>query len=130
VNQRINASVGAVPVGDFFDTNIDWRFRQSVKGAFWANFLSKAHVDALGGATAVRHKAPCHSVQDLADGGLLLLLRPSPFPSDDQSELAAYAALRAFLAPITAAVTPTALTLAVNVGGVTRPIVLHKTYNT
>jgi len=106
VNRAINRSIGGIPLGDFFDVNIETEFRSRIKGAFWANFLSRTHVEALGGMDHVARTAPCWRVQPLAGEGLLLVLSENPVYRDEKTEQARYAALREFLAPIITTRTP------------------------
>lgn len=95
-----------IPVGDFFDVNIQTDFHDHVKGAFWANFLSKRHVNVLGGPEMVAQVAPCYRVERLSNGGLLMILSPSPVPENKDEEKVAYAKLREFLRPVTVSKTP------------------------
>lgn len=125
INQVINESIGSIPVGDFMDINIETEFQDHVKGAFWANFLSDRHVDALGGLDRVIQTAPYYKVERLGDGGLLLVLSPSPIPTDQNEEAALYAHLRKYLGPITVSRTPNISPALEKTGRVFR-----KSYNT
>ena len=44
---------------------------------YWANFLSPEGVEIYGGREKVL-KAPCYRVEELSDGGVLLVLAPTP----------------------------------------------------
>jgi hypothetical protein len=110
VNQAINENIGSIPVGDLLDVNIEADFHDHVKGAFWANFLNKRHVDALGGWEIMEQSGqtvPCHKVERLDNGGSLLVLTPGPVPVNEDEEKLLYAKLRRFLGPITASKRPT-----------------------
>jgi hypothetical protein len=101
INHVVNQSANSVPVGDFFDYNIERSFDRHVKGAFWANFLGERHVEALGGPEAVAKHAPCEHIERLRGGGMLLVLSSSPLAEDQMREKVRYAQLSAFLRPIT-----------------------------
>lgn len=124
INQVINASVDAIPVGDFDDMNIDRLFREQVKGAFWVNLLHARHVAALGGIEVVRNAAPCLHLEMLEGGGCLLLLMPSPLWDDHEEAKAAHARLRAYLQPITVTVKPTISPTLEKMG-----VVMRRSYN-
>lgn len=100
INRAINRSIGGIPLGDFFDVNIETEFRSRIKGAFWANFLNRQHLEALGGMDYVSRAAPCWRVQPLPGAGLLLVLSENPVYRDEKTEQPRYAALREFLAPV------------------------------
>lgn len=106
VAKVINATIDSIPLGDFFDVNIDSQFQERVKGAFWANFLNARHVEQIGGAQEVRQTAPCHQVAELGQGGLVLILSPNPVWQDEAKEASRYARLRQYLAPITVSTKP------------------------
>jgi hypothetical protein len=71
-------------------------YRTKLRGAFWGNLLSPAHVAALGGFDAVERDAPCALVRPLAfpSGGegayLQLTERPEDAAEAPVSELARY----------------------------------------
>jgi hypothetical protein len=106
VNKIINESMGSIPIGDFFDLNIESEFRDRIKGAFWANFLNANHVNQLGGESIVRQSAPCERIAPLADGGLLLQLKVDPLIRDREQEEVLYRRLRDYLSPITNGTVP------------------------
>jgi hypothetical protein len=70
--------------------------RTHVRGYYWGNLLSTTHVEALGGAARVRAEAPCHFLQELAEGLWFLQLTPD---LDDISD-EALAALKAYFEPL------------------------------
>lgn len=47
--------------------------RKTVRGAFWENYLTEGHIQALGGIDSIKSHAPCASVEPLADGKALAL---------------------------------------------------------
>ncbi|MGC9025825.1 MAG: hypothetical protein ACP5NB_13525 [Chloroflexia bacterium] len=46
----------------------EYHFRSKVRGYYWGNFLSREHIERLGGLEAVLREAPCYLVRDLSDG--------------------------------------------------------------
>ncbi len=53
-----------------------------IKGAFWANFLSAAHIAMAGGEATLRAKLDGMRVEPLQHGGLLVVATESPLPDD------------------------------------------------
>lgn len=90
----------AIPSVQFFDINIESSFPDRIKDVFWANFLSKHHVDKLGGSQMVEEAAVGCETRRLPSGGLLLLLGRDPLSPDMSVQESSYATLRKFLAPI------------------------------
>jgi hypothetical protein len=97
----LEASLSRVPIGDFQDGNASRHFRDRVKGAFWANFLGAAQIAALGGRVAVRADAPCWSLEDLAEGGMLLVRQPGSLDTGEGDTVQAHEQLAQYLARIT-----------------------------
>lgn len=106
INRAINESIVGIPLGDFFDLNIDSHFGDQVKGAFWANFLSRQHVEGLGGLKHLMQTAPCVRVDPLENGGAVLVLTASPLWDDEATTRVAYGQLREFLKSITVSIQP------------------------
>jgi hypothetical protein len=79
--------VHAVPiayVGNDIEGNLEQLYvrDRGIKGAFWANFLSAAHVAMAGGEAALRKKLNGMRVEPLQHGGLLVVATESPLPED------------------------------------------------
>lgn len=55
---------------------------RGIKGAFWANFLSAAHVAMCGGEASLKTKLSGMRVEPLQHGGLLVVATESPLPDD------------------------------------------------
>ncbi|MBI5033054.1 MAG: hypothetical protein HZB51_21240 [Chloroflexi bacterium] len=45
--------------------------RWAVRGAFWENYLSEGHIQALGGIDSIKASAPCARVDELIEGKAL-----------------------------------------------------------
>jgi len=76
--------VRAVPiayVGSDIEVNLYVR-DYGIKGAFWANFLSAAHVAMAGGEALLKTKLSGLHVESLGHGGLLIVATDSPLPED------------------------------------------------
>jgi Protein of unknown function (DUF3396) len=79
--------VHAVPiayVGTDIDGNLESLYTggRGIKGAFWANFLSEAHVTLAGGEAALKEKLTGLRIDRLNHGGLLVVAADSPLPED------------------------------------------------
>ena len=79
--------VHAVPiayVGMDIELNLEGLYTRDrgIKGAFWANFLSSAHVAMAGGETVLRAKLNGMRIERLEHGGLLVVATDSPLPED------------------------------------------------
>ena len=79
--------VHAVPiayVGNDIEINLEsfYTSGRGIKGAFWANFLSAAHVVLAGGDAALKTKLNGMRVEALQHGGLLVVATDSPLPED------------------------------------------------
>jgi hypothetical protein len=77
----------AVPVayeGNDIDGNLSSFYcsDRGIKGAFWANYLSSAHVTMAGGESALRTTLDGIRVEPLKHGGLLVVTTGSPLPPD------------------------------------------------
>lgn len=73
--------------------------REWARGYYWGNFLSRVHIERLGGIDRVLKEAPCHLVEDLSGGrGELVYLQLTPSVVDFSDE--ELRALRDFLAPV------------------------------
>ena len=79
--------VHAVPiayVGSDIEGNLEQLYvrDRGIKGAFWANFLSAAHVAMAGGEAALKTSSNGMRVEPLQHGGLLVVATDSPLPED------------------------------------------------
>lgn len=72
---------------------------RGIKGAFWANFLSAAHVDMVGGEASLRSKLNGMRVERLQHGGLLVVSTDSPLPEDTDATRDLFWRLDAALQP-------------------------------
>jgi hypothetical protein len=96
--------VHAIPVayvGSDIDGNLASLFcrGRGVKGAFWANYLSAAHVALAGGEAQFRAAASGIRVAPLSHGGLLLVGADSPLPEDTEPNRERFLKLHAVLQP-------------------------------
>ena len=57
---------------------------KGIKGAYWANFLSAAHVAMAGGEASIRAALPGARIEPLDPGGLLVVAAESPLPEDSE----------------------------------------------
>lgn len=94
----------AIPVayvGSDIDGNLESLYckDRGIKGAFWANYLSAAHVALAGGEAQVRAAAAGIRVEPLSDGGLLLVAADSPLPEDTEGNRERFLRLHAALQP-------------------------------
>ena len=46
---------------------------KTVRGAFWENYLTEKHIQALGGIDSIKANAPCARVDELSEGKALAL---------------------------------------------------------
>lgn len=78
--------VHAVPVAYMGDIELNltslYVHDKGIKGAFWANFLSAAHVVMAGGEAALRARLSGIRIERLQHGGLLVVATDSPLPED------------------------------------------------
>ena len=79
--------VHAVPiayVGADIDLNLEHLYVRDggIKGAFWANFLSAAHVEMVGGQALLKTRLTGMRIEPLHHGGLLVIATDSPLPED------------------------------------------------
>jgi hypothetical protein len=73
--------------------------REWARGYYWGNFLSRVHIERVGGIDRVLKEAPCYLVEDLSGGrGELVYLQLTPSVVDFSDE--ELRALRDFLAPV------------------------------
>jgi hypothetical protein len=70
-----------------------------VKGAFWANFLSAAHVTMAGGEAVLRRDLNGMRIERLEHGGLLVVATDSPLPEDTGETRARFLPLDEALRP-------------------------------
>ena len=57
--------------------------RMALRGVFWANFFGPEYVEMFGRDNLL--KAPCYRVEELSDGGMLLLLSETPFDASTEN---------------------------------------------
>lgn len=94
-----------IPVA-FVGLNVDMNLEESycagrgIKGAFWANFLTRDHVERTGGERTLRDGLPGCRIEPLRDGGLLLVATASPVPEDTPEHRERFLALHRHLQPI------------------------------
>lgn len=78
--------VHAVPIAYTGDSELNlsglYVRNAGIKGAFWANFLSAAHVALLGGERVLGETLSGMRVERLEHGGLLVVATDSPLPED------------------------------------------------
>jgi hypothetical protein len=96
--------VHAVPVayvGSDIELNLAQLYvkGQGIKGAFWANYLSAAHVGLAGGERQIRAKLPGIRVETLDHGGLLVVATDSPLPDDNEENRQRFLRVHAALQP-------------------------------
>ena len=94
----------AIPVawiGSDVDGNLDGSFcaGKGIKGAFWANYLSETYVGKAGGAQAIRASLPGIRIDDLRDGGLVVVATESPLPEDSEHNRQRFLAVHRVLQP-------------------------------
>jgi hypothetical protein len=82
-DQRTHA-VPIAYVGHDIEGNLASLYCKSrgVKGAFWANFLSAAHVTLAGGEAVLRRDLNGLRIEKLEHGALLIVATDSPLPED------------------------------------------------
>ncbi len=72
---------------------------RGIKGAFWANFLSAAHVELAGGEAALKRQLNGMHIERLAHGGLLVAATETPLPEDTEDTRARFLRLDEALRP-------------------------------
>jgi hypothetical protein len=72
---------------------------RGIKGAFWANFLSRGYVEMAGGEEMIRTKLTGLRVDTLDHGGLLIIATESPLPEDTPETRERFARLHTALQP-------------------------------
>jgi hypothetical protein len=94
-----------IPVA-FVGLNVDMNLEDAycagrgIKGAFWANFLTRDHVERVGGERKLRESLPGCRLEPLRDGGLLIVATPSPVPDDTPEHRERFLALHRHLQPV------------------------------
>jgi hypothetical protein len=94
----------AVPiayVGNDIEGNLEslYTSKRGIKGAFWANFLSDAHVTLAGGEERLRERLDGMRVDRLEHEGLLVVATDSPLPEDTAATRDQFLRLEAALQP-------------------------------
>jgi hypothetical protein len=95
--------VHAIPVacvGDV-DSNLAQLYcmGRGIKGAFWANYLTRGHVGLAGGEQEIRAKLPGLRIDPLDHGGLLVVATSSPLPDDSEENRQRFLRVDAALQP-------------------------------
>lgn len=70
-----------------------------IKGASWANYLSKVYVDMVGAEQRVRDGLPGFRIEGLRGGGLLIVATDSPLPEDTEENRQRFLTLHGLLQP-------------------------------
>jgi len=98
-SERLHA-IPVACVGDV-DSNLAplYCHGRGIKGAFWANYLTRAHVDMAGGEEEIRTKLPGWRIDSLDHGGLLVVATDSPLPDDTEENRRRFLHVHAALQP-------------------------------
>ena len=94
----------AIPVaqtGTDIDGNLEGLIcgGRGIKGAYWANYLSEAHVRMAGGDAALRERLGGMRIERLNDDGLLIVATDTPLPEDSEQNRQRFIQLEAALKP-------------------------------
>jgi hypothetical protein len=93
----------AIPIASVGDVDLNlaslYCNGRGIKGAFWANYLTAAHVALAGGEESLRAALPGLRMESLAHGGLLVVAADSPLPEDTQDNRERFLRLHAALQP-------------------------------
>ncbi|HUQ87852.1 MAG TPA: type VI immunity family protein [Vicinamibacterales bacterium] len=94
----------AIPIaqtGSDIDGNLDVLIAEGrgIKGAYWANYLSGAHVAMAGGQAALRQRLQDIRIEPLSDGGVLIVAADSPLPVDSDENRSRFERVEAALRP-------------------------------
>jgi hypothetical protein len=94
-------AVAVAYVGNDIEGNLSSLYcsGRGIKGAFWGNFLSAAHVAMAGGQETLREKLREMRVERLNHGGLLVVATDSPLPDDTEATRERFAKLHGALQP-------------------------------
>lgn len=96
--------VHAIPIA-YGGTDIDGNLSQlyvkdrGIKGAFWTNYLSAAHVALAGGTEQLRGRMPGIRVEPLDHGGLMVVATDSPLPEDSDENRRRFTTVHGALQP-------------------------------
>ena len=87
--------------GADIDGNIDVLIcaGRGIKGSFWANYLSAAHLSMAGGASLLIARLEPIRVETLSDGGMLIVAADTPIPEDSEENRQRFLRLHAALQP-------------------------------
>jgi Protein of unknown function (DUF3396) len=104
VNRVPAVRAHAIPVayvGSDIDGNLQSLYckDRGIKGAFWANYLSAAHVAMAGGGEQIGARLSGMRIEPLGHGGLLVVTTDSPLPDDTEENRQRFLALHAALQP-------------------------------
>ncbi len=72
---------------------------RGIKGAFWANYLSKVYVDMAGGEQLLRNELLGCRIEALRGNGLLIVATDSPLPADTEENRQRFLTLHHLLQP-------------------------------
>ena len=94
----------AIPVacgGSDIDGNLEQLYckGRGIKGAFWTNYLTRAHVSMAGGEQQIRAKLSGMRVDPLNHGGLMVVATDSPLPEDTEENRQRFLRVHAALRP-------------------------------
>jgi hypothetical protein len=94
----------AIPVayvGQDIDGNLESLYcsGRGIKGAFWADYLSRVHVGMAGGEQQIRAKLQGTRIESLDWDGLLIVATDSPLPEDSEENRQRFLRLHAALQP-------------------------------
>lgn len=89
-------------VGLNVDTNLEDAYcaGRGIKGAFWANFLTRDHVERAGGERSLREGLAGCRIEPMRDGGLLIVATDSPVPDDTPENRERFLNLHRRLQPV------------------------------
>lgn len=94
----------AIPVA-YTGLNVDLNLEdhycagRGIKGAFWANYLSKVYVDMAGGERRVRDDLSSFRIEALHGGSLLVIATDNPLPEDTEENRQRFLTLHRVLQP-------------------------------
>ena len=88
-------------VGNDIELNLEDLYcnNRGIKGAFWANFLSAAHVELVGGEATLKRALTGMRVERLQHGGFLIVATDTPLPDDTEETRSRFLRLDEALRP-------------------------------
>jgi hypothetical protein len=73
---------------------------REIPDVYWLNFLNAEHVKFLVGNEVAKRMMSTFMVEELSQGGLAILLSPSPFVAEHENLQTLYTLLRTALSPL------------------------------